>query len=140
MRGMAKSLGDYLAGYEWDHWVTLTPSRPSCGPNPLAATFERRFIRKLERAAQHHLCWARALERSPAGIFHVHALLAGTRNIREAYITSAWDLGKADVERYDPQQGAAWYLAKTYGQPSEYWERFDCSRHMPPERGDRRAA
>ena len=67
-------------------------------------------------------------------------MLSGTARLHESYIEAAWELGKAQVDRYDSTRGGAWYLAKTYGEPSEYWEPFNLSRHMPARRLVRAAA
>jgi hypothetical protein len=139
MTDLARRLGDYIATYDWDHWLTLTPRSPDCRPSRLERCFECRFIRKMEQAAQHRVSWVNAIEVGPGGVFHIHALLAGTAHLSPAYIGDKWELGRADVERYDSTRGAAWYLSKTYGK-EEHWERFNLSRYMPPRSADRRAA
>ncbi|MDB4912583.1 MAG: hypothetical protein JWM95_227 [Gemmatimonadetes bacterium] len=129
---MREQLGEHFASFNWAHVCTLTPKVHDCTPRSLAREFERGFIRRLERSAQRRVCWVRALERSPGGIFHLHALVAGTQCLQEKAIERKWKLGLAHVRRYDRTRGAAWYIVKSYGDERATWESLEVSRHMPP--------
>jgi len=71
------------------------------------------------------------MERSPGGVFHLHALIASTETLSEGAVRSAWRLGVADARVYDANRRAAWYLSKSLHLPDETWLRFDCSRRWP---------
>ena len=135
MHPLALVLGDDLAGYNWNHWQTLTPRWINCSPDALWRGF-RRYVRNLERAAQQRVCWVATVERSPAGIFHVHALTAGTGRLTDDYLARRWKLGRADVERFDPKRGGAWYTVKLYAATAadDEWLAYDLSRHLPRRR------
>ena len=139
MDRLVKSFGDYVADFRWCHWFTGTPASLNCSPHRLKAFFEGVFVRRLEHGAQQRVCWIHSIERSPGGIFHVHAVMSGTDRLVTSYIAKRWSFGRADVDLYDPTRGAAWYLAKYYGDDRAHWEQFDCSWRMP-ERVGRDAA
>lgn len=127
-------LGAFIAEFVWHHWVTLTPSDPSCSPEKLTTAFETRFIRRLEGRAQRGVRWVRGTELSPGGILHIHAVLYGTGSLADTDVGKCWDLGRCQIERYDEARGGAFYLCKDYGTPNTFWERIDLSRKLPPPR------
>ena len=112
--------------------MTLTPRFPDCTPRKITREFVNRFIRNVAWAAQGPVPWLYVIERSQAGVYHIHALLAGTRALSIEQVRHSWKLGVSQVARYSQLGGAPWYLAKTLGQSDEHWEHFDLSRRMPP--------
>jgi hypothetical protein len=122
---------EHLRQFVWTHWVTLTPTNPYCSPLALWREFRNVFIRRLAHAARHAIPWVAALERSPGGVFHIHALIGGTEGLLDADVKELWTMGRSDAHRYDRNRGAARYLAKTLYLPDETWARYDCSREMP---------
>ena len=134
MHAIAQAFGDHVASFDWDTWITGTPASPMYSPGAVERHFKRKFIRRLEQVAQRRVDWVSVIERSPGGVFHIHAVLAGTADTAIDRVQKCWTLGIVEAERYDPTRGAAWYLSKQYGQPSEHWERFDLSYHMPTKR------
>jgi hypothetical protein len=125
--------GNHVRDYAWDHWATMTP-RFEARPYFLWKEFNNGFVRRLGWHAKQSVTWYAALERSPAGIYHIHALLAGTGALTCATVAAAWKLGRTDVDEYDPALGAPWYMTKTVHRPDEDWSRADMSRREPPRR------
>ncbi len=143
----AKAYGDWLANYEWTHWVTLTIS-PKGGTRLGRAGRCRRSTADVVRAFKeefHRFCTKVTGSRVPyvisveSGLFgdnpHVHALLYGTEAISCARLAEVWRHGRAKVEVYDAAQNGATYLAKEAGRSDWTW---DTSKTMPPRRADGR--
>lgn len=116
--------GDWLDGYDWTHWATLTFSRA-----PTLAGARRWTERALEKHGVHSAFWA--TEKGYYGRWHVHALLDCERRdglsvVRARLEPSAaadetaqalatwWrrHLGIERTERYDPGRGAVSYVSK----------------------------
>jgi hypothetical protein len=125
--------GNHIHSFLWDHWVTLT-SRFNAGPIVLATEFRNGYIRRLGWHAKQPITWYATFERSPAGIFHIHALIAGTDELTCATVAGAWKLGRTDVDKYDGARAASWYMSKTVHLADEYWPRAEMSRREPPRR------
>ena len=132
-RSLAAAWGEYLAPYDWDHWLTLTfapprpahlggrvplgparprPARP--GPPPDYAHREfARFVRRLEDCSTEPVWWFRGDELGERlGRLHLHALLGGTGSLLAASLASRWRAGWSVVKCYDRALGAAHYLTK----------------------------
>src|SRR5436309_3441817 len=65
--------------------------------------------------AQQRVYYFAAVETTAPNWFHLHALLAGTKNLGVRDLTEAWRSGFAQVRVYDPTRGAANYVTKTMG-------------------------
>jgi hypothetical protein len=130
-RIFTQALGEYLNGYAWDHFATLTyaRSRRRC---IIEHDIERSWFRICARKAQRPLAWFYAIERGAAGRFHVHALLAGTALLSRDQVSAAWKYGRADIRPYDRLRGASWYCTKDTAQAGASW---DVSRRVPPQFG-----
>ena len=135
------ALGKWLSGYEWTHWATFT-SRPildtatgnigaSNLANPLDSTYtrtnafkssepSRRMYRRglakwAKRIGPEMIFWG--TEAGPeTGRIHCHALLKLSSTSMETN-RSMWMLGyrmfgRTYIEDYDPELGAAGYIAK----------------------------
>jgi len=75
---------------------------------------------------------AYGVEGVPGNGVHIHAVVSfpGSARVPVSMADSFWKWGHARIQRFDPQQGACWYLAKhgdawdvTYGRPSKHWPR-----------------
>ncbi len=132
-RSLAAAWGEYLAPYDWDHWLTLTfapprpphlggpvrlgPARPGPerpGPPPDYAHREfGRFVQRLEDCGSEPVWWFRGDELGERlGRLHLHALLGGTGGLLDASLAREWRAGFSLVKRYDPALGAVHYLTK----------------------------
>lgn len=114
MQQIPGAWGDWLAGeFAWHHFVTLTFAfQPS--PERAVRQFSR-WIRRLEQRAQRRVGWVRALERSPAGLLHLHVLTTNTADLAPAALEHAWPCGRVDASIYDRTKGAAHYITKDFG-------------------------
>ncbi len=132
-RSLAAAWGEYLAPYDWNHWLTLTfasprplqlgggvrlgparPGPPRPGPPPDYAHREfGHFVHRLERRARAPVWWFRGDELGERlGRLHLHALLGGTGRLPDDTLGREWRAGFSVVKRYDPALGAAHYLTK----------------------------
>lgn len=105
--------GEWLARFTWHHVSVLTFAYQ---PSPEAAVRQfKRWIRRLEQRAQCRVGWVFALERSPAGLLHLHVLTVDTAHLSGAALEDAWPCGRADAAIYDATKGGAHYLTKDFG-------------------------
>jgi hypothetical protein len=125
---LRRAWGDHLGRYEWDHVVTLTTPFPRSAAW-LKDEFSRRYVRRLEKAAQGAVPWFWVAEEHGSRHLHVHALLWGTALLTTEYLRDGWSHGFTDVQRYDRSRGAARYLAKTIGGAHDS---YDHSSRTPP--------
>lgn len=88
------------------------------------------WIRQLARVAQGAPAWQRSIEHHACGNhLHIHSLVWVPPCVIPSTAKDLWTLGRADVERFDPNRGAAYYIGKTYlSAPDSY----DVSRRQPP--------
>jgi hypothetical protein len=108
------AIGEWLGKqFAWDHFVTLTfEHRVSEGT--ARREFDR-WVLSLEQRARRSLGWFYALERGAGGQLHIHALLAGTRNLLSVEVERAWARGRAAASRYDPSKAGTYYVTKGVG-------------------------
>ncbi len=130
-REYANEWGDYLMGYKWTLFATLTTRAPMSEARIVNA-FDI-WIRKLARVAQGPPAWLRSIEHHACGNhLHIHTLIWMPPCVTPSTAQALWTLGRADVERFDPAKGAAYYVGKTFhSAPDSY----DVSRRMPPSVG-----
>lgn len=109
----AAQLAEYLSGFDWSHFLTLT-SKKQHPEAALRREFEEGFIRRLAKQAGAPIPFFRVIEGGtvPGSLPHLHAFIAGARRLTTTAIGSAWRLGFTRVKVYDPTRGAARYLAK----------------------------
>ncbi|MSR06351.1 MAG: hypothetical protein EXR93_04670 [Gemmatimonadetes bacterium] len=105
------ALGDWLGGYPWDHFVTLTFSSGSPSTEGAIKAF-RGWIRRLEQRGQQRISWFYVLETSHGGMRHLHALVLGTAGLPSAALENAWRWGRVDASEYDRRKGASYYVTK----------------------------
>lgn len=108
---IASELRRWIAGYLWHHAVTLT-TRCSNTVQRLLAELEKRFIRRLENKSQRAIAWFCVFERTHAGRWHAHALLAGTERLSVEVVCEQWKLGQRKAERIYAVDGAVGYITK----------------------------
>jgi hypothetical protein len=108
-----KAWGDWLSEIQWDHVTTLTFSeRPS---QESAVKQYHRWVQRLRKRAQRDVYWFYSIERGANGALHIHTLTGGTSHIGSNALVGAWSAGWAESHPYDPEQGAAYYVAKDVG-------------------------
>ena len=124
-------LGGWLRKYEWSHWATLTVDRV-WSPERLVRALIDRFVRFATKATQGPVPYVYVIEGGALGDRpHAHVLLSGTERLDATRLQAAWPHGRARVEVYDPEQGAANYLTKEFGGTAlDYGQ----SRRLPPLR------
>jgi hypothetical protein len=128
-----RSLGSWLETFQWDHVVHLTT--PEAKPADwMAHEFKGGLIRTLALQAQRPTPWFYVIEETTSNHHHIHALLAGTRELSVATVANAWRRGFARATIYRPDVAGAHYLAKELGTDSDNW---DFSSRRPPMRGPR---
>ena len=121
------ALGNWLSGFSWDTWVTGT-TYPGT-PETTTERHLRRFLRWLTQRAQRRIAWAYVVQRSPGGIWHIHALVWTQAALSPKQVAETWRFGRPQAEAYDPRRGASHYLARDTGSGRWWW---DVSSHMPP--------
>ncbi len=127
-REYAEHWGDFLMRYEWTLFATLTTRYPRTEAR-LVSDFDL-WIRKLARVAQGAPAWQRSIEPHACGNhLHIHCLVWVPPCVIPSTAKDLWTHGRADVERFDPNRGAAYYIGKNYlSAPDSY----DLSRRLPP--------
>lgn len=110
---LADAWGDFLAGYPWDWFLTLTFRDPP-GSFRAHRMFDR-FARDIEKAAGVPTGWFRGDEYGPlGGRLHIHALMLNTAHLPRIAWLNEWNrrAGFARILPFDATRGAAFYCAK----------------------------
>ncbi len=94
----------------WSHFATLTGRSPFGDESAMKSA--KKWVRRLESHARRPVDHFIVTERSPAGLVHVHAVVAGTTELPICVLRSAWKSGLSDVQQYDPALDAWAYLTK----------------------------
>ena len=81
--------GNYIRGYTWSHFATLTSSWPR-SPEWMLDEFKR-YARSLERIAQGRVNWFASAEETVPGWAHVHALLPAHNDWQPRHSTRGGD-------------------------------------------------
>jgi hypothetical protein len=103
--------GEWLEGWPWDHYTTLTFGIKS-GPDFARRAFGR-WTRCLEREAGLPVFWFVGFEDGRLlGRLHLHALVGNTGGLNDRWMAEAWTPGFSRIVRYQPQLGAAYYVTK----------------------------
>lgn len=118
-----RTLGEWLAGFHWQAYATLTFRVPATYAT--AATAAQSLLAALGPAAYGYIAYERGLA---GGRTHMHALLGGLvvaagdhypphdgfphLAVALQRVATLWHRGNVKIERYNPRRGAAWYLAK----------------------------
>ena len=101
---------DYLLRFEWSHTFDIT-SRYPLSKARLKARFGQ-TLRYLTRAAQRPVRAFLALERTAAGQYHGHALVAGTEMLPVDRVQRTWRDGFSRVRQVANAKDAAGYATK----------------------------
>lgn len=117
MENVPEAYGDWLSGYNWDIWATLTFARQ---PSPVGAldawrTFFRKQVREYSSRA---FAFAATEEGRIYGRVHMHALIGGMLPEKivppREWVDRTWRKfrGIAYVCDYDAEKKASYYIAK----------------------------
>lgn len=121
---IASAWGRFLARFLWQHYAYLTfRGSPSVAWACHTFRFWMHQVNKMalgnHYAEKGHpgIRFVRGLEWQQRGSPHFHVLLADTHRIDAQRALRLWKKigGLAKIEKFDPKQGAAFYMAKTYG-------------------------
>ena len=139
-------MGDFLNGYPWAHWCTLTFRPPASerdvgrvprewgrwrkkirGAVPVGLDYALRqwsaFQRATTIAAGVPLFWFYGVEHGERlGRLHLHALFGNTERLPVATMRASWTAGFADVDAYDPTRGASYYVTKYVTKELAEWD------------------
>ena len=110
---LTEAWGEFLAGYPWDWFVTLTFREPP-GSFRAHRMFDR-FARDIEKAANVTIGWFRGDEYGPiGGRLHIHALMLNTSHLPRMAWLNEWNrrAGFARILPFDAAKGAAFYCSK----------------------------
>jgi hypothetical protein len=113
----------WIGGFLWNHVATLTTKDPRSRAH-LLRDFQRRFVRKLERAAQGYVAWFVVIEESAPRHWHLHVALAGTASLTIKMMQKAWRLGFTRITLLENPPAAIGYLVKEL---QRFPENFDIS-------------
>lgn len=110
-RDLRRAWGEFLEGYQWAHFLTLTFRRES-GPDFAARAYDR-YLRRVTKCADRPLYWFMATEYGRrAGRLHLHALTGNTDTLERSRLQHEWRDGFSRVLDYQPHLGATHYLTK----------------------------
>lgn len=108
--------GEWLGGFPWDAWGTLTFR----WADPTHAQLDRafgRFITTVRMWADDEAPYFLGHEVGAGGRAHLHCLIGGLRGWDGAQRSRLWGwwfkrYGRCEVRGYDPEKGAAHYVSK----------------------------
>ena len=115
---MRESLAEWVDQFDWQFYFTGTfpPDRSYRDAIKTKRAFERFAGDLRNNYGKNHIEYFMAVERFKHGDFtHVHALLNGLDGCTYPQIGGTWRArfkGIEQVEGYDPEKGAAFYLTK----------------------------
>jgi len=123
---LRQELGEWLALKDWDCWCTWTFDARfgDTGPSPDRCLYHtRRWIENLPGRSYGYFV---AVERGRGGRVHSHGLLAIPRGCspKRKSIWHSWKnhYGRSRVLPYDPDRGAAYYVAKYITKEPLHWD------------------
>src|SRR5262249_52989821 len=113
---LAQAWGQFLGRIPWQSFVSLTfdPKRRFPVDRDLASREACRWCDLVAYATRRPIGWAVAAERGRGGLWHAHALLAGTSVKALDGPVAIWNArnGHAHVQRVQSVTGVAMYSAK----------------------------
>lgn len=138
------ALGDFLSGYPWSHFLTLTfkplPRTGKKGDTLTWGRFTRRdtaagvsdayamrawrgYLRDVSKLADVPLFWFFGIEHGEKrGRLHVHALTGNTERLPVQLLREQWRNGFTRILSYDPSRGAAHYVSKYVTKQLAEWD------------------
>lgn len=150
-------MGDFLSGYPWAHWCTLTFRPPAteagvgCEPREWGR-FRKRIRSDVDVSPQYALRQWRTFKRDTTthanvplfwfygvefgdrfGRMHLHALLGNTERLPTTVLNQAWPAGYSRILEYDANRGASYYITKYVAKDLAEWdisENLEAARRM----------
>jgi hypothetical protein len=125
-RQLGEAWGEFLSGYPWDWFVTLTFRDPV--PSFRAHRMFSKFARDIEKAAGLPTAWFRGDEYGPrGGRLHLHALMLNVAHLRRLSWMDEWNrrAGYARILPFEPDKGAVYYCAKYVTKQFGEWDLSD---------------
>jgi hypothetical protein len=135
LRRYRDSMAVWLSGCTWRHYAVLTDAFGHSAACLLRQG--RRFVRRLESKARCRVDFFLIVEgahRDP----HLHVLLRGTDSLTVSEIEREWRLGWTCVRRFNPERGAASYVAKELAHAEFDTDLYDI--RVPREPGEARTS
>jgi hypothetical protein len=116
-RDLARAAGCWLNDHAWDFFATLSFREPM-RQSDADRLFRSVWIRRLDWHAKQANAWAQVTSSDEAEIrVHIHALVDSRGRLSSRILESAWSFGHTRIVRFDPQRGAAFYLANHLRDP-----------------------
>lgn len=145
------ALGDFLNGYPWAHYLTLTFRPPQTHKKatdagllahgepwgryqrkivsaaPVSQDYALRqwgvFRRQITTAADVPTFWFYGVEHGEMfGRLHLHALTGNTERLPVGTMREYWRAGWSHVKPYDPRKGASYYVCKYVTKELAEWD------------------
>lgn len=117
LRALRLGCEQFIADARWDLYCTLT-FRFEVSEADAVTEFERGYIQRLQQRSQARVAYFAVAARNwNEGRVHVHALLRFVRPLARSASTDAWKAGQANIDYFDPQQGAGGYIARHVALP-----------------------
>ncbi len=150
-RSVVTAWGEWLGGFEWEAWGTLTFKDPGY-THDAATRAWLRFVAAQEEGGSTHLCYFVGHEVGKLGRLHLHCLLANLNPVtaRRRDLWAWWftRYGRCGVRGYDPEKGAAHYVSKYVTKDLAHYDvelrglrcRSDQRPHRPKRDGTRSSA
>ena len=131
---IADELGEFIYQWSWHLFITLTLRARFPISHHYIKSQWKRLISSINRGQREDAFWVQSIETGKEQeIPHIHALIGGTK-LSPREIPRLWHpgTGNAKAEVYDPEQRAAWYIAKN-PESVEFSENLDLKDRMPTE-------
>jgi hypothetical protein len=138
------ALGDFLGGYPWSHFLTLTfkplprpgsddgrltwgkhtrRDTPAGVSDAYAMRAWRGYLGAVQKLADVPLSWFYGIEYGEKrGRLHVHALTGNTERLPVQLLREQWRNGFTRILTYDPARGAAHYVGKYVTKQLAEWD------------------
>lgn len=108
---LIRETGEWLHGFQWQFFLTLTFRRS------MSLWQSERYFKNYIKQYDNGIIYFFVLEphRLRHG-YHVHLLLGKTSTLIK------WKHGNSDIQPYDSQRGAVYYVAKYIIEPTVFWD------------------
>lgn len=132
--GLPRAVGDWLNGYPWNAWCTLTfrAGNFSADAATRAVNLWLDYIRTTGSPAVTYYVGHEV--GGLGGRLHLHGLIGNLADYTSRTALWSWwfkRFGRAQVLRYDAERGAAWYVAKYVTKAVAEWD-FDLTGYAVP--------
>ena len=128
---LIEAQGTWLKTFPWDFYFTGTFAKPVTANG--ARFLLSQFVEKIEQASSTTVNMFWAVEKGTiGGNVHVHGLIGNTgtlppscgsesRSCASICATHLWHVGKAQVQPYEPNGAAPFYISKTIFMRDSEW-------------------